>query len=104
MSQKLKDVELVSDAQSGERLFGLSGDEIIDNGFEEQPPLVDEPTSKIIVPASRSTRVKKYFFFKNAPPRARDVQPIFRHPILNSPYGYPHGIGNSMRRGNPPRR
>lgn len=58
MSQKLKDVELVSDAQSGERLFGLSGDEIIDNGFEEPPPLVDEPTSKIIVPASRSARAK----------------------------------------------
>jgi hypothetical protein len=53
MSRKLKDVELLSDQQSSDRLLGLSADEILDDCFEEAAPLVENAASEIIVRTSR---------------------------------------------------
>jgi len=56
MSRKLKDVEVLSDQQTAEKLLGISADEILDGAVEDAAPFAEEPASEIIVRNPRSTR------------------------------------------------
>jgi DNA recombination protein RmuC len=58
MSRKLKDVELLSDTKTAEKLLGLAADEILDDGLEEAGPLVEDPAAEILVRNSRPTRAR----------------------------------------------
>jgi DNA anti-recombination protein RmuC len=58
MSRKLKDVELLSDTKTAEKLLGLAADEILDDDFEEAGPLVEDPAAEILVRNSRPTRAR----------------------------------------------
>jgi DNA recombination protein RmuC len=58
MSRKLKDVELLSDHGIADKLLGLSDEEILDGGFQDAAPLVEDPTAEIVVRNSRSIRAK----------------------------------------------
>src|ERR1700730_13700578 len=58
MSRKLKDVELLSDLGTTDKLLDLSDDEIVSEEEEQASSLLDESVSDIIVRKSRPSPAK----------------------------------------------
>jgi DNA recombination protein RmuC len=58
MSRKSKDVELLSDLGTTDKLLGLSDEEIVSEEEEQASPLLDESVSDIIVGKSRPSPAK----------------------------------------------